>query len=117
MSEAELLSELWSILGGNNVEKTIFKNNLKLLKNLDNQRKVAVERIALIMGYLDKFQHQLEFLREETVTRLLVDIPLEIHLTNVKKALMRLQNNEITGGVKMDKINGVIEIKTQQTIY
>ncbi|CAI2166677.1 12707_t:CDS:2 [Funneliformis geosporum] len=107
MSEAELLSELWSILGGNHVEKTIFKNNLKLLKNLDNKRKVAVERISLISGYLIKFQQQLGFLREATVLRLLVDIPLEIHLTNMKKALMRLQNNEITAGVKakMDKIN------------
>jgi len=103
LSEAELLSDLWSRLGGRKVEKTIFKNNLELLKNLDSQRKIAVERIALIMGYLTKFQHQLEFLREATVTRLLVDIPLEIHLTNMKKALMRLQNNEITAGVKTDK--------------
>lgn len=105
INQQELLSELWSILGGNKVEKSIFKNNMKLLKNLDAQRKIAVERIALIMEYLEKFQKQLDLLREETVTRLLVDLPIEVHLTNIKKALMRLQNNEITAGVRIEKIN------------
>ncbi|RIA96009.1 hypothetical protein C1645_756148 [Glomus cerebriforme] len=101
----ELLSDLWSLLGGNGVEKSIFEKNLRLLKNLDHQRKIAVERIAIIMEHLEKFQMQLNLLREETVTRLLVDIPVEVQLTNIKKALMRLQNDEITIGVKIDNEN------------
>lgn len=96
----ELLSELWTRLGGNSVERNIFEDNLKLLKTLESQRGIAVERISSIMQNLEKFQKQLSILRDETVTRLLVNIPVEVQLTNIKKALMRLQNNEVVVGVK-----------------
>lgn len=100
IGQEELFSELWSFLGGNKVEKKIFEDNLNLLKTLDVQRKIAVERISSIMESLDKFQKQLNILREEAVTRLLVDITVEVHLTNIKKALMRLQTSKISAGVK-----------------
>ncbi|GBC02792.1 hypothetical protein RclHR1_04820010 [Rhizophagus clarus] len=100
INQEELLSNLWSLLGGNKVEKNIFEDNFNLLKILDTQRKIAVERIASIMECLEKFQKQLNILREETVTRLLVGIPVEVQLTNIKKALMRLQTSEISAGAK-----------------
>ncbi|CAB4377264.1 unnamed protein product [Rhizophagus irregularis] len=110
----ELLSELWTRLGGNSVERNIFEDNLKLLKTLESQRGIAVERISSIMQNLEKFQKQLSILRDETVTRLLVNIPVEVQLTNIKKALMRLQNNEVVVGVKKpNKTENKIENNTE----
>lgn len=113
IGQDELFSYLWTHLGGNRVERKIFEDNLILLKILESQRGIAVERISSIMECLEKFQKQLSILRDETVTRLLVDIPVEVQLTNIKKALMRLQNNEIVVGVKKSNNENNTENNTE----
>ncbi|CAG8453673.1 1014_t:CDS:2 [Paraglomus brasilianum] len=91
----KLLAELWSALGGNRIQKHMFKENLDLLSQLDSQRRNAVVQVQMTLYSLTSFQTDLEELREQVLKPSLVDLPLELHIENVDKGITRLKNSKV----------------------
>lgn len=90
-----LLAELWTFLGGNRLKRQIYEDNLRLLYDLDGQRKKAVSRVHTTLLTLTSFQHDLEELREQVVTPSLVEMPIEVHIENVGKGIERLRGSKL----------------------
>ncbi|KAG0203379.1 hypothetical protein BGX28_004302 [Mortierella sp. GBA30] len=63
----EILSLLWSRLGGNRLQRSFFRDNLRLLKDIGLQRKVAVGQIQSALLKLTEFEAEIGILRERVV--------------------------------------------------
>jgi hypothetical protein len=96
-SEAEMLGQLWSKLGGNKRELRSFKTKLRTLRQLDTYRKKALVHIVTALHALRELSDDLEELRgrvqvpEITSSR----IPVHVHLASICHGMERLQMGRI----------------------
>ncbi|KAK9762840.1 hypothetical protein K7432_011036 [Basidiobolus ranarum] len=91
----ELLAELWSILGGNKVQRKFFEENLSLLQQLDSQRHLALSQVQAILMKLSELQADLEVLKEQVTHPLIQDIPLRVHIQTIENLLTRVRNQQL----------------------
>ncbi|KAF9210459.1 hypothetical protein BGZ59_009429 [Podila verticillata] len=61
------LAQLWSLLGGNRLEKTFYSSNLKLLQDMESHRKATVGQIQTVLWKLTDFEAEIGILREKLV--------------------------------------------------
>ena len=94
-SKDEVLSQLWTILGGNRGALGKYNNQLRLLKEVGNQRKVAWAHVSGTILKLQAMGAELEELRERVGSAELLrdkaDIPLSVHLESIRLGVERLE--------------------------
>ncbi|KAF9898657.1 hypothetical protein BX616_003765 [Lobosporangium transversale] len=61
----EILAQLWTILGGNQVEREQYRENLELLQSMDVQRKAIFGQIEGALYKLTNFEADMGVLREK----------------------------------------------------
>ena len=94
-SKDEILSQLWTLLGGNRGALGKYNNQLRLLKEVGNQRKVAWAHVSGTILKLQAMGAELEELRERVGSAELLrdraDVPLAVHLESIKLGVERLE--------------------------
>ncbi|KAF9931510.1 hypothetical protein FBU30_010019 [Linnemannia zychae] len=65
--QGEVLSQLWAQLGGRRVQREMYKENLRLLQDMDGQRKATVGQIQSALLKLTDFEAETGILRERIV--------------------------------------------------
>ena len=88
-----LLSELWTILGGNRDRLRSFEKNLGLLKDLSEYRRSARAHVAAAQQTVDAMGQEIEELRERVAAPDITGdkIPIEVHMKSIRNGLERLR--------------------------
>ncbi|OBT65565.1 hypothetical protein VE03_04996 [Pseudogymnoascus sp. 23342-1-I1] len=91
----ELLSELWTMVGGNRGKLSKTKRQLNLLTQVGVYRKSAYGHVSSTILKLQQIGSGLEDLRERVgspeLLRDRVDIPLSVHIENIQRGVERLE--------------------------
>ncbi|KAI8980016.1 hypothetical protein BD414DRAFT_493319 [Trametes punicea] len=109
----ELLSELWTILGGNRRRLRGMESNLELLRYLGEYRKRAAAHVAAAKQTLQAMSEDMEDLRERVAAPDIVGdrIPVEVHMKSIQSGLERLKEDRMRAREReeqlMNKILGV----------
>lgn len=92
-AKAELLSELWTKLGGNKSTLRNFESHLLLLKNLGMYRKKALIHVVAALQTLQAMSSDMEDIRERVAAPELTGsrIPVKVHMKSIKSGLERLK--------------------------
>jgi hypothetical protein len=94
-NQEELLSSLWTKLGGNRGDVKANSKSLNLLSNISAYRKKAVMHVSETLLKLQEIQSELENLREGIAAPEVLgyrsEVPLEYHLDMIGKGVERLQ--------------------------
>ncbi|KAF8628022.1 hypothetical protein AX15_004139 [Amanita polypyramis BW_CC] len=108
----ELLSELWSILGGNRKELKNFDSHFVLLKQLGMFRKKALIHVTAALETLRAMSDDMEDLRERAATPELVgpSIPMEVHIQSIQNGIERLRDGRTKARmIEADAVRRVLE--------
>jgi hypothetical protein len=91
----ELLSELWTMVGGNRGKLSKTNRQLNLLKQVGVYRKSAYGHVSATILKLQQIGSGLEDLRERVgspeLLRDRIDIPLSVHIENIQRGVERLE--------------------------
>jgi len=94
-TQEELLSSLWTKLGGNRSDVKANAKSLNLLSNISAYRKKAVVHVSETLLKLQEIQAELENLREGIAAPEILgyrgELPLEYHIDTIGKGVERLQ--------------------------
>ncbi|MCJ1245948.1 hypothetical protein MMC30_003152 [Trapelia coarctata] len=94
-SKDEVLSQLWTMLGGNRSKLGKFDSELKLLQQVNTYRQNAFGYVAGTILKLQAMETELEGLRERVgspeLLRDKADIPLSVHIENIQLGVERLE--------------------------
>ena len=88
-SKEEVLSELWTLLGGNSKKLGKLDSQLKLLKQVNTYRQSALAHVSGTLVKLQAMSHELEDLRERVGGVEMV--PLSVHIENIEMGVERLE--------------------------
>ena len=88
-SKEEVLSELWTLLGGNSKKLGKLDSQLKLLKQVNTYRQSALAHVSGTLVKLQAMSHDLEDLRERMGGVEMV--PLSVHIENIELGVERLE--------------------------
>lgn len=91
--KANLLAELWTILGFNRNELRNFDQSLLLLKELKTYRQQALARVVTALQTLQMMSADMEDLRERVARPAIAGsaIPVEVHMKSIQYGLERLR--------------------------
>jgi hypothetical protein len=92
----ELLSLLWTKLGGNRSSKKAYAESLGLLRQVQDYRKSAMQHVSATLLKLQAIAAELENLREGVAAPEVVgygNVPLQYHIEIVEKSIDRLKNS------------------------
>jgi hypothetical protein len=97
-AKSELLSLLWTQLGGNQRELRNFDDNLRLLKDLGEYRRQALVHVVAALQTLNAMSEDMEDLRERVSAPELAGgrIPVEVHLNSIRAGMERMKQGRIT---------------------
>lgn len=94
-SRDEVLSQLWTMLGGNRNKLSKFDSELELLQQVNTYRQNAFAYVAGTTLKLQSMETELEGLRERVGSAELLrdkaDIPLSVHIENIQLGVERLE--------------------------
>ena len=94
-SKDEVLSQLWTMLGGNRSKLGKFDSELTLLQQVNTYRQNAFGYVAGTILKLQAMETELEGLRERVGSAELLrdkaDIPLRVHIENIQLGVERLE--------------------------
>ena len=95
--KADLLAELWTILGFNRNELRNFDQSLLLLKELKTYRQQALVRVVNALQTLQMMSADMEDMRERVARPAIAGsaIPVEIHMKSIQYGLERLREGRI----------------------
>jgi hypothetical protein len=96
-AKSELLSELWTKLGGNKRRLRGYDSHLFLLQNLSVYRKRALVHVVATLDTLQGMSEDMEDLRERVATPEIVGggIPVEVHIKSIRSGLQRLKDGRV----------------------
>lgn len=112
-AKSELLSELWTKLGGNRHTLRGYNEHLFLLKYLGSYRKKALVHVVAALQALQAMSEDMEDLRERVAAPELVGerIPVEVHMRSIKGGLERLKEGRIKAKEREEEaVRRVLEI-------
>ncbi|KAL8905795.1 MAG: hypothetical protein Q9207_002408 [Kuettlingeria erythrocarpa] len=94
-SKEEVMSHLWTMLGGNRKALGKFESQMRLLKHVNTYRQTAIAHVAGTMLKLQAMGTELEELRERVGTVELVGerkgVPLSVHIESIELGVERLE--------------------------
>ena len=98
----EILSSLWSFLGGNQKLKKLFRTNLATLDEFERGRLANKEVVAQTAVAFEKMMLQIEHLRERVQRPGLAGdaIPVEMHIRNIQLGIEDLRIVKAQGRAK-----------------
>ena len=115
-SKADLLSQLWTMAGGNRNKIGKFDSQLRLLGQVATYRKSAIAYVSGTMVKLQGMGAELEELRERVGGVELLGgsrgIPLSVHIENIELGVERLEK----GRNRAKEIENDVLRKTQSTV-
>jgi hypothetical protein len=95
VSKDEILSQLWTLLGGNRAALGKYNKQLGLLRQVSEYRKIAWAHVSGTILKLQAMGAELEELRERIgsaeLLRHRADIPLAMHLESIRLGVERLE--------------------------
>ncbi|KIK55146.1 hypothetical protein GYMLUDRAFT_48098 [Collybiopsis luxurians FD-317 M1] len=96
-AKSELLSELWTILGGNRKTLRRYDSHLKLLNGLGEYRKRALAHVVFALQTLRALSDEMEDIRERVSEPELAgsQIPVEVHMKSIQHGLQRLKDSRV----------------------
>ncbi|OBZ62674.1 hypothetical protein A0H81_15035 [Grifola frondosa] len=96
-AKSELLSELWTLLGGNRRTLRRYQNHLQLLRDLGAYRARALAHVAAALQTLRSMSEDMEDLRERVAAPELVAqrIPVEVHMRSIRSGMERLREGRL----------------------
>jgi len=112
--KAELLSELWTKLGGNKKTLRNFEGHLLMLKNLGSYRKQALAHVVAALHSLQSMSSDMEEIRERVAAPELTGskIPIEVHMNSIKSGLERLKEGKLRAKrLEEDAIRRVLSLE------
>ncbi|OAL40548.1 hypothetical protein AYO20_00284 [Fonsecaea nubica] len=120
-SKDEILSHLWTLLGGNRAKLGKYNNQLTLLRQVGQYRKVAWAHVSATILKLQAMGAELEELRTRVssaeVLRGHKEIPLAVHVENLRLGVQRLEEGrENARRLEQGHIRRVIEGSEQGNI-
>jgi hypothetical protein len=94
-TKEDLMTNLWTLLGGNRGKLKRTDRQLQLLKDIGGYRKLAFAHISGTILKLQEMSTGLEDLRERVaapeVLRDMTEIPLSVHIENIRMGVERLE--------------------------
>ncbi|KAI0303662.1 hypothetical protein B0F90DRAFT_1707922 [Multifurca ochricompacta] len=119
-ARAELLAQLWTILGGNRGTLKGMNEHLALLKGVSGYRDRALAHVVAALQMLQTMSEDMEDLRERVAAPELVGnaIPIEVHMKSLRSGLERLKGQR-TGARKkeeqiVNQILGFVKAKAER---
>jgi len=105
-AKSELLSELWTLLGGNKGKVRGLDDHIFLLKNLGVYRKRALIHVVSALQTLQGMSEDMEELRERVSAPEIVGskIPIEVHVRSIKAGLERLKEGRIKAKEREEEV-------------
>lgn len=93
----EVLSSLWTVLGGNKATLRRYDNGLTLLRAVTTYRKAALLHVVSAMHTLQEMKSDLEVIRERVGAPGLTGstIPVEVHMKSIQSGLLRLKESNM----------------------
>lgn len=91
--KSELLTELWTMLGGNKRKLRGYDDHLMLLQNMGEYRKQALAHVVAALQTLSQMSEDMDELRVRVAAPDLVGsrIPMEVHMKSIRSGLERLK--------------------------
>lgn len=113
-SRAEVLSQLWTTVGGNRSKLGKFNSQLRLLRQVNTYRQLAIAHVSGTMIKLQGMGAELEELRERVGGVELLGgsrgVPLSVHIENIELGVERLeQGRNRAKGVENEKLMKTLE--------
>ena len=95
--KADLLADLWTILGFNRKEIQNFDQSLLLLKELKTYRQQALDRVVTALHALQIMSADMEDIRESVARPAIAGstIPVEVHIKSIQFGLERLREGRV----------------------
>ncbi|EIW57912.1 uncharacterized protein TRAVEDRAFT_92050, partial [Trametes versicolor FP-101664 SS1] len=87
----DLLSELWTILGGNSSKLQALRDGRAILHDVEKYRGLAVAYVAATVHSLVVVDADLGELREKVNSAGFVGVPMEVQLASIERSIMRLR--------------------------
>ncbi|KAF5391523.1 hypothetical protein D9757_002507 [Collybiopsis confluens] len=96
-AKSELLSNLWTRLGGNRRMLRRFNDHLKLLGGLGEYRRRALAHVVFALQTLRALSDEMEDMRERVSEPELAgsQIPVEVHMKSIQHGLQRLKDSRV----------------------
>jgi hypothetical protein len=110
----EILSQLWTLLGGNRAALGKFNSQLQLLRQVGEYRKIAWAHVSGTIIRLQAMGAELEELRERVGSAELLkdrkEIPLSVHLESIRLGVERLERGrEASRELEQSHLNRVLD--------
>jgi hypothetical protein len=110
----EILSQLWTLLGGNRAALGKFNSQLQLLRQVGEYRKIAWAHVSGTVIRLQAMGAELEELRERVGSAELLkdrkEIPLAVHVESIRLGVERLEmGREISRELEQNHLNRVLD--------
>ena len=110
----EILSQLWTLLGGNRAALGKYNSQLKILRQVGAYRKTAWAHVSGTIIRLQAMSAELEELRERVGSAELLkgrkDIPLAVHLESIRLGVERLEKGrETSRELEQTHLNRVLD--------
>jgi len=95
--KADLLADLWTILGFKRIDLRNFDQSLSLLKELKTYRRQALARVVTALQTLQIMSADMEDLRERVAKPAIAGsaIPVEVHMKSIQFGLERLREGRV----------------------
>lgn len=95
--KADILADLWTMLGGNKKELRTVNTHLDLLKNLGAYRNRALAHVVAASQTLQSMNEDMQDLRDRVAAPewLGESIPVEVHIKSIQNGLERLQEKRL----------------------
>ncbi|KAJ3752163.1 hypothetical protein EV360DRAFT_55710 [Lentinula raphanica] len=105
-AKSELLSELWTRLGGNRQALNGYDNHLALLRGLGERRKQALAHVISALQALQTLSDDMEDMRERVSEPQLAgsSIPIEVHMKSIQIGLQRLTDSRVKAGERKEEV-------------
>ncbi|KAF7328965.1 hypothetical protein MVEN_02526500 [Mycena venus] len=102
LAKSELLSELWTKVGGNRRKLRGYEHHLQLLKGLTEYRKQALVHVVSALQTLTQMSEDIENLRERVAAPELAGsrIPVEVHIRSIQSGLDRVKDGRSKAKVR-----------------
>jgi hypothetical protein len=103
---SEVLSELWTKLGGNNRKLRGIDNHLILLRGIGGYRQRALAHVVATLQTLGSLSADMEELRSRVAAPDIVGdkIPVEVHMRSIKSGLERLKAGQVRARDREEEI-------------
>lgn len=107
-AKSELLSALWTKLGGNRRTLRGYNEHLVLLGTLGEYRKKALSHVVLALQALRTLSDDMDDLRERVSTPELAGsrIPVEVHMKSLRAGMDRLKQSRIRAREQEEEMIG-----------